>query len=291
MNDTFLYIPPERSEKKKKLVPEIKEEEENTSEPKQLTGDFKAIRSFANKGLDYDITGRDIQLLTIKLKSGEYIIAEAGAMTYLTQEIDFTATLSDGVEDTKLLSKLFKAGKRKLTGEKLFLTKFTNKAEQTGHVAFSAPFPGQIVPIDLKDYSEEFICQKRAFLCATKNTEISLEFTKKLSAGFFGGEGFILQKLKGKGVAFIHAGGSIIEKKLIDERILVETGSLVGFSSGLTYNVKPINNFFTMMFGGEGCFLTSLTGTGSVFIQSLPFNKVCQQIFDHLPSQITNTQT
>jgi uncharacterized protein (TIGR00266 family) len=182
------------------------------------------------------------------------------------------------------MGKLFDAGKRAITGESLFMTHFTNQGQGKKRVAFSAPYPGRIIAVDMNTIGGELICQKDAFLCAALGTKVTIAFSKKLGAGFFGGEGFILQKLVGDGMAFVHAGGTIVEKKLEGETIKVDTGCIVGFTPGIDYDIQRSGGLKSMFFGGEGLFLATLSGHGTIYLQSLPFSRLADRIIQHAPS-------
>jgi len=234
--------------------------------------------------INYQIVGHDIQMVEIELDPNETVIAEAGAMTYMEEDIDYKTKLGDGSDpDQGLFGKLFSAGKRAITGESLFLTHFTNTGSGIKHVGFSAPYPGKIVALNLAETNNEILCQKEAFLCAALGTKISIAFTKKLGAGFFGGEGFILQKLEGDGMAFVHAGGTIIKKELKDETLRIDTGCVVAFSSNMDYSIELSGGLKSMIFGGEGIFVTTLTGTGTVYLQSMPFSRLADTIIAKIP--------
>ncbi len=188
--------------------------------------------------IDYEILGHDIQLVEIELDPGETVIAEAGAMTYMEDGISFETRMGDGSDpDQGLLGKLFSAGKRVVTGESLFMTHFTNEHEGKRKVAFSAPIPGSVVAVDLAETGGEIICQRDAFLVAARGTSVDLAFSRKLGAGFLGGEGFILQSLKGDGMAFIHAGGTLVKRELHGETLRLDTGCLVAFTNGVEYSI------------------------------------------------------
>ena len=229
--------------------------------------------------VDYKIIGQDIQLLEIELDPNEAVVAEAGAMIYMEQDIDFETKLGDGsggVFDT-----LFGIGKRMLTGDSVFLTHFTNKSQQKRRVAFAAAYPGAIVALNLAELGQEVICQKSAFLTAALGTKLDIAFTKRLGSGFFGGDGFILQRLRGDGFAFIHAGGTVIRKELHKETLRLETGCLVAFSGDIDYNIERSGGLRSMLFGGEGMFLATLKGTGSVWVQSMPFSRLADSVLAH----------
>ena len=234
--------------------------------------------------IDYKIHGDDMQLVSVELDPGETVIAEAGAMNWMDDGIHFEARAGDGSENKGLFGKLLDAGKRVVTGESLFITHFTNVGIGKKEVAFSAPYPGKIIPLNLKDVGGEILCQKDAFLCAAKGTKLDIAFTKKLGAGFFGGEGFILQHLKGDGMAFLHAGGTIIKKELKNQTIKIDTGCIVAFSNGLEYDIVRAGNLKSMFFGGEGLFLATIKGTGTVYLQSLPFSRLADRVLQHAPS-------
>jgi uncharacterized protein (TIGR00266 family) len=235
--------------------------------------------------VDYKIIGDDIQLVEIELDPGETVVAEAGAMNYMDDGITFEAKMGDGSRpDEGVFGKLLNVGKRVLTGESLFITHFTNGGYGKKSVAFAAPYPGKIIPIDMAKINGELFCQKDAFLCAALGTELNIAFTQRLGTGFFGGEGFILQRLRGDGMAFVHAGGTVVKKKLNNELIRVDTGCLVAFTGGIDYKIERAGGLKSMFFGGEGLFLTTLSGTGTVLLQSLPFSRMADRILDHAPS-------
>jgi uncharacterized protein (TIGR00266 family) len=234
--------------------------------------------------IDYKIFGDDMQVVTVELDPNETVIAEAGAMNWMDTDIKFEAKMGDGSKpDTGLFGKLLNVGKRMLTGESIFLTHFTNIGVGKKEVSFAAPYPGSIIPIDLSHFGAGLLCQKDAFLCAAKGTEVTIAFTKRLGSGFFGGEGFILQKLAGNGLAFLHAGGTVIKKELNNESLLIDTGCIVAFTSGLDYDIERAGNLKSMFFGGEGMFLAKVTGTGTVYLQSLPFSRLADRINKHAP--------
>lgn len=234
--------------------------------------------------VDYTIIGDDMQMVLVELDPGETVIAEAGAMNYLEEDIQFEARMGDGSQaDQGLMGKLFSAGKRALTGESLFMTHFSNQGHVKRHVAFAAPYAGKIVPLDLAKLGGEILCQKDAFLCAAFGTHLDIAFQRRLGTGFFGGEGFILQRLQGDGMAFIHASGTIIERQLQGETLRVDTGCLVAFEPGIDYNIERAGNLKSMFFGGEGLFLATLRGHGKVWIQSLPFSRLADRILSHAP--------
>ena len=234
--------------------------------------------------IDYKIYGDDMQIVSIELDPQETVIAEAGSMNWMDTEIKFQAKMGDGSQPDKgIFGKLLDVGKRVLTGESIFLTHFTNEGQGKKEVSFAAPYPGSIIPLDLTSVNGEILCQKDAFLCAAKGTEVSIAFNKRLGAGFFGGEGFILQKLKGDGMAFLHAGGTIVEKELNNASLLIDTGCIVAFTQGLEYDIQRAGNLKSMFFGGEGLFLAKIQGTGKVYLQSLPFSRLADRIIQHAP--------
>ena len=235
--------------------------------------------------VDYEIFGDDMQVVEVELDPGETVIAEAGAMNWMEDGITFEAMMADGSRpDQGLMGKLLDVGKRAVTGEALFMTHFTNEGYGRKRAAFGAPYPGKIIPLDMASMGGELICQKDAFLCAALGTRVTIAFNKRFGAGFFGGEGFILQKLKGDGMAFIHAGGMVVEKQLKGETLRVDTGCIVGFSPAIDYDIQRAGNLKSMFFGGEGIFLATLSGHGRVFLQSLPFSRLADRIIQHAPS-------
>ncbi|MGB3368934.1 MAG: TIGR00266 family protein [Acidaminobacteraceae bacterium] len=220
--------------------------------------------------IEYKIYGDDIQLVEIELDPKEGVRAEAGAMTYMETGIEMQTSASGG---------FFGGFKRMFTGESFFITTFLNQGSNISKVGFAAPYPGKIIPLELSKYGGKFLCQKDSYLCSANGIDIEVAFTKKLGAGFFGGEGFILQKLTGDGLAFIHAGGTIIEKDLDRGELLrVDTGCIVGFEESVGYDIKFVGGFKNAMFGKEGLFLATLEGPGKVFIQSMPISKLSERI-------------
>jgi uncharacterized protein (TIGR00266 family) len=227
-------------------------------------------KAFMADIIDYTIHGDDMQMVEIELDPGEAVRAEAGAMMYMEEGVQMQTTAEGG---------LFKGFKRMFTGESFFITSFLYKGPSKGHVAFGAPYPGKIIPLDLTSLGGEMLCQKDAFLCAAQGIDIDIAFTKRLGAGLFGGEGFILQRLRGDGLAFVHAGGSIIEKNLpAGETLLVDTGCLAAFQPSVDYDIRFIGGFRNALFGGEGVFLAQLRGPGKVFLQSLPFSRLADRL-------------
>ncbi len=230
--------------------------------------------------IDYKIIGDDIQIVEVELDPGETVIAEAGAMLYMEEGISFDTKLGDGSQpDQGLFGKILSAGTRILTGESLFMTHFTNQRHVKSRIGFSAPYPGTIIPIDLStSLNNELIVQKDGFLCAALGTELSITFNKRIGSGLVGGEGFILQRLRGDGRAFVHAGGTVIEKTLDNETLRIDTGCVVAFESSLDFDVSRAGGLRSMVFGGEGIFLATLSGTGKVWLQSMPIRKLVQAL-------------
>lgn len=221
--------------------------------------------------IDYELIGDDMQVVQVELDPDEGVRAEAGAMLYMSAGIEMQTGTDGG---------LFKGFKRMLTGESFFITTFLNGGREKGHVAFSAPYPGKIIPLDLEASGGSFLCQKDAFLCAARGVEIEVAFTKRLGTGLFGGEGFTLQRLAGTGQAFVHAGGTVLERELgVGESLRVDTGCLVAFAPTVDYDIQFVGGFKNALFGGEGVFLARLTGPGRVFLQSLPFSRLADRIF------------
>ncbi|MBN1259085.1 MAG: TIGR00266 family protein [Anaerolineae bacterium] len=241
--------------------------------------------------VDYQIFGDDLQFVEVELDPQETVIAEAGMMMYMEDGITFVTRMGDGSKpQSGFMDKMLSVGKRVLTGESIFMTHFTNSGAGKRHVAFGAPYPGKIIAIDLDEAHGELICQKDSFLAAALGTELSIAFNKKLGAGLFGGEGFILQRLRGDGMVFIHAGGTIVEKRLHGEKIMVDTGCIVAFESTINYDIQRAGNLKSMVFGGEGLFLATLQGQGRVWLQSLPFSRLADRILQFAPSQGGQTQ-
>jgi uncharacterized protein (TIGR00266 family) len=234
--------------------------------------------------VDFQIVGDDMQMVIVELDPGETVIAEAGAMNYMEENIVFEAKMGDGSQpDQGLMGKLLSAGKRAITGESLFITHFTNQGREKRHAAFAAPFPGKIIPMNLSQNGGEILCQKDAFLCAALGTQLDIAFQRRLGAGFFGGEGFILQRLRGDGMVFMHGCGTIIERQLQGESLRLDTGCLVAFEPSVNYDIERAGNLKSMFFGGEGLFLATLSGYGKIWIQSLPFSRLADRIIAHAP--------
>ncbi len=249
--------------------------------PPVATGQFghKAAVEVTSHEVDFEIFGDDLQFVEVELDPGETVVGEAGTMMHLDDGITFEAMMGDGSQpDQGFFGKMKDAGKRVITGESLFLTHFTNHGEGKRRAAFAAPYPGKIVPIQLSEVGHRLICQKDAFLVAAKGTRFGIAFNRKLGAGFFGGEGFILQDIQGDGLVFLQAGGTVVERRLENETLRVDTGCLVALETSISYDIEKAGNLKSMMFGGEGIFLATLTGTGRVWLQSLPFSRLADRI-------------
>ena len=228
--------------------------------------------------IDFEIIGNEMQIVEVELDPGETVIAEAGGMNYMDSDIHFETKMGDGSAPGGGFGGILKTiGKRVLTGESLFMTHFTNRGSGKKRVAFGAPYPGKIIPMQLRELGGEIVCQKDAFLCAAMGTAVGIAFNKRLGAGLFGGEGFIMQRLTGDGLAFLHAGGTIIKRELRGEKLLVDTGCLVALTPGIQYDIERV--------GGEGLFLASLQGHGTVWLQSLPFSRLADRILASAPSR------
>ncbi len=235
--------------------------------------------------IDYEIFGDDMQIVEVELDPGETVIAEAGVMNYMDEGIEFTAKMGDGSDPQQgFLSKIAAAAGRKLSGESIFMTHFTNQGSGKRRVAFAAPYPGKVIALDMSKIGGTLTCQKDAFLCAALGTRLSIAFQRRLGVGFFGGEGFILQKLTGDGMAFVHAGGTVITKRLQGETLRVDTGCIVAFTEGIEYDIQRAGELKSMFFGGEGLFLATLRGHGTVLLQSLPFSRLADRVIQHAPS-------
>jgi uncharacterized protein (TIGR00266 family) len=243
-----------------------------------------------NKGMlmdvvDYEIFGEDMQYVEVELDPGEAAIGEAGAMMYMDPDISMDTIFGDGSQQqNSLLGKLMGAGKRLLTGESLFTTVFQNHGSGKRRVAFAAPYPGRIVPMDLRELGGTLICQKDAFLCAAKGVSLGIAFQRKLGVGLFGGEGFIMERLDGDGLAFIHAGGMLMERSLAPgETLRVDTGCIAALAPSVNYDIQYIGKLKSALFGGEGLFFATLTGPGRVWLQSLPFSRLAGRIWMAAP--------
>ena len=228
--------------------------------------------------IDYRLIGEEMQAVVITLDPAEQVIAEAGAMLYMTQDIEMQTSMATD-KNKGFFGNLIKATGRMLSGDSFFITNFTNAGRERADVAFAAPYPGKIVPIDLTKHGNTLICQKDAFLCAARGTDVVVAFQKKLGTGLFGGEGFILQKLTGDGLAFVHAGGSVFPMDLKPGQTLrVDTGCIVAFEPTIDYDIQMVRGFKNALFGGEGLFLATLTGPGRCYLQTLPFSRMADRI-------------
>lgn len=238
-----------------------------------------------NHEIDYEIHGEEMQYVDIELDPQETAIAEAGSFMMMEDGIQMQTIFGDGSEknqSTGLFGKILSAGKRMLTGESLFMTAYTNMGQGKKKVAFASPYPGKIIPLDLEQLNGKVICQKDAFLCAAKGVSVGIEFQKKLGTGLFGGEGFIMQKLEGDGMAFVHAGGHVTEKELqAGEKIKIDTGCIVGFTQTVHYDVEFVGGIKNTLFGGEGVFFATLTGPGKIWIQTLPVSRLASRILSY----------
>ncbi|HET8870856.1 MAG TPA: TIGR00266 family protein [Aquabacterium sp.] len=235
--------------------------------------------------VDYEIKGSEMQFVEVELDPGEAAIGEAGSMMFLDAGIEMDTVFGDGSQQASgLFGKLLGAGKRLITGESLFTTIFTNQSNEKKRVGFAAPYPGKILPIDLKQLGGTLLCQKDAFLCAARGVSLGIAFQKRLGAGFFGGEGFVLQKLDGDGLAFIHAGGTVVRRELQPgQTVLIDTGCLVAMTPNVDFDIQYVGKIKTALFGGEGVFLARVTGPGHVWLQSLPFSRLASRIFAAAP--------
>ncbi len=235
--------------------------------------------------IDYSIYGEEMQYVEIELDPQEAVVAESGSFMMMDNGIKMNTIFGDGSGQTQsVLGKIFSAGKRLLTGESLFMTAFLNEGNGKKKVSFASPYPGKIIPIDLTNFNGKFICQKDAFLCAAKGVSVGIEFSKKLGRGLFGGEGFIMQKLEGDGMAFMHVGGTVAKKELQAGEILkVDTGCIVGFDQTVNYDIEFVGGIKNTVFGGEGLFFATLQGPGTVYIQSLPFSRLAGRIIASVP--------
>ncbi len=236
--------------------------------------------------VEFEITGDDLQFVTVELDPGEAAVAEAGSMMFMDEGIEMETVFGDGSQQQQsgILGALMGAGKRLLTGESLFMTVFINKGAGKGRVAFGAPYPGKVVPIYLPDIGGRLVAQKDSFLCAAKGVSLGIAFQKKIGVGLFGGEGFIMQRLEGDGMAFVHAGGTLAERTLAPgETLRVDTGCIVGFQPTVDYDIKFVGGIKTALFGGEGLFFATLRGPGKIWLQSLPFSRLADRIYAAAP--------
>jgi uncharacterized protein (TIGR00266 family) len=237
--------------------------------------------------IDYQIVGDDLQAVIITLDPQEAVVAEAGAMMYMEPDIDMGTSLSMTEQDGGLMGSLFKAGKRLLTGESFFITVFANEGSQRRDVAFAAPYPGHVVPVELADHGGTIICQKDSFLCGARGIDVDIAFQKRLGVGFFGGEGFILQRISSEsrdGLALLHAGGSVVKRELAGgETLRVDTGCIVAFEATVDYDIQWVKGIKNKLFGSEGLFFASLTGPGHVWMQTLPFSRLADRVYAAAP--------
>jgi uncharacterized protein (TIGR00266 family) len=234
--------------------------------------------------LDYEVIGDDLQAVIVTLDPGETVIAEAGAMMFMEQGIEMNTTLDPNRLGGGMLGKLFAGAKRALSGDTFFITTFANGVSKRRRVAFSSPFPGKIKPVDLREWGGVVIAQKDSFLCAPRGTNVDIAFTRRIGAGFFGGEGFILQRIAGDGVAVLHASGAIWEKTLEPGEVLrVDTGCIVAMESQVQYDIQMVPGIKTALFGGEGLFFAILTGPGRVMLQTMPFSRLADRIIAASP--------
>lgn len=236
--------------------------------------------------VDFKIYGSDMQFIEVELDPGEATVAEAGGMMYMDEQIEMETIFGDGSQQgSGVMGALMGAGRRLLTGESLFMTVFINQGQRKRCVAFGAPYPGKIVPIHLSEIGGQFIAQKDSFLAAAKGVSIGIEFQRRLGAGLFGGEGFIMQRLEGDGWAFIHAGGTLYERELAPgEKLRVDTGCIVGFQGTVEYDIQFVGKIKSALFGGEGLFFATLTGPGTVWLQSLPLSRLANRIVTAVPT-------
>lgn len=236
-----------------------------------------------NHEIDYKIIGEEMQCVEVELDPNETVIGESGAFMMMEDGVKMETIFGDGSQQTGgFMGKLWNAGKRLLTGESLFMTAFTNLGKDKRRVTFASPYPGKIIPMDLHVMGNKMICQKDAFLCAAKGVSVGIEFQRKLGTGLFGGEGFIMQKLEGDGMAFVHAGGTILERKLQPyEMLRIDTGCIVAFTQDVDYNIEFVGGIKNTIFGGEGLFFATLKGPGTVWIQSLPISRLAGRILSY----------
>jgi uncharacterized protein (TIGR00266 family) len=238
--------------------------------------------------VDYEIKGAEMQFVEVELDPGEAAIGEAGSMMFMDAGIEMDTVFGDGAQQQSggIFGKLLGAGKRLITGESLFTTVYTNQGGGKKRVAFAAPYPGKIIPMDLKALGGTLLCQKDSFLCAARGVSLGIGFQRKLGVGFFGGEGFIMQKLDGDGLAFVHAGGTLLRRDLKPgEVLMVDTGCVVAYTPSIDFDIQYVGKIKTALFGGEGLFLARLSGPGTVWLQSLPFSRLASRIFAAAPQR------
>lgn len=235
--------------------------------------------------VDFEIKGSEMQLVEVELDPGEAAVGEAGSMMFMDAGIAMDTVFGDGSQQqTGFFGKLLGAGKRLITGESLFTTVYTNQATLKQRVAFAAPYPGKILPMDLKQLGGMLICQKDSFLCAARGVSLGIHFQQKLSVGFFGGEGFIMQRLEGDGLAFVHAGGTVIRRELQPgQTLMIDTGCVVAYTPNVNFEIQYVGKIKTALFGGEGLFFAKMTGPGTVWLQSIPFSRLASRIFAAAP--------
>jgi len=241
----------------------------------------------AMDAIDYEIRGAEMQFVEVELDPGEAAIGEAGSMMFMDGGIGMDTVFGDGsAQQGGLFGKLMGAGKRLVTGESLFTTVYTNNASSKQRVAFAAPYPGKILPMDLRQLGGMLICQKDAFLCAARGVSLGIAVQQKISTGFFGGEGFIMQKLEGDGLAFVHAGGTVVKRELqAGQTLLVDTGCVVAYTPSTHFEIQYVGKIKTALFGGEGLFFARLAGPGTVWLQSLPFSRLASRVFAAAPQR------
>ncbi len=280
---TLVYGPGAASWIEARHVPAIVERFRGDGDPPPPPADQMADE--IDYEIDYEIFGEEMQYVSITLDPNEMVIAEAGAMMYMTAGIEMETVMGDpAVAHSGLLGKFMSAGKRLLTGESLFMATFFNTSSRRQQVAFAAPYPGKIVPMDLAQLGGELICQKDSFVCAARGVEIGIAFQKRIGVGLFGGEGFIMQRLTGDGLTMVHAGGTLVHRRLKpDELLKVDTGCLVALEPSVDYDVQFVGGIKNTLFGGEGLFFTTLTGPGDVWLQSLPFTRLAGRILANAP--------
>ncbi|WP_372526502.1 TIGR00266 family protein [Piscinibacter sp.] len=237
--------------------------------------------------VDFEIKGAEMQFVEVELDPGEAAIGEAGSMMFMDAGIQMDTVFGDASgAQSGLLGKLLSAGKRLVTGESLFITLYTNQASTKLRVAFAAPYPGKILPMDLRQLGGTLICQKDAFLCAARGVSLGIYFQQKMSVGFFGGEGFIMQRLDGDGLAFVHAGGTVVRRELQPgQTLLIDTGCIVAFTPDVNFEIQYVGKVKTALFGGEGLFFAKVTGPGTVWLQSLPFSRLASRVFAAAPQR------
>ncbi|MBW8829561.1 MAG: TIGR00266 family protein [Burkholderiales bacterium] len=235
--------------------------------------------------VDFEIKGSEMQFVEVELDPGEAAVGEAGSMMFMDAGIAMDTVFGDGsAGQVGFLGKLLGAGKRLVTGESLFTTVYTNQSSTKLRVAFAAPYPGKILPMDLRQLGGTLICQKDAFLCAARGVSLGIYFQQKMSVGFFGGEGFIMQKLEGNGLAFVHAGGTVDKRELRPgQTLLIDTGCIVAMTPNVNFEIQYVGKVKTALFGGEGLFFAKVTGPGTVWLQSLPFSRLASRVFAAAP--------